>query len=79
MFTRPMNMCVLTDLKKQVELFGEERIVILRLQAKQRESFDKRTATNNRFCPAVREQVESRKLLEHPHGISGAKDGNRTG
>ena len=78
MFSRPMDMRVLTNLKKQVQLFGEERIVILQFQTKQWERFDKRTATNNQFRSASREQVESRKLLEHPHRISSAKDGYRT-
>ena len=79
MFTRPMDVDVLANLEKQVQLFGKKRIVVLHFQAKQRESFDKRTATNNHFRAAVGEEVKSRKLLEHPHGISSAKDGYRTG
>src|SRR6266403_6400233 len=37
---RPVNMRVLANFQKQIELFGEERIVVLELQAEERKCFD---------------------------------------
>src|SRR6476619_8270813 len=39
---RPVNMRVLADAQKQIELLGEERIVVLELQAEERKCFDER-------------------------------------
>src|SRR5436190_6766398 len=37
---RPMNVPVLADVQKQIELLSKERIVVLELQAEERERFD---------------------------------------
>src|SRR5690242_8232803 len=40
MFARPVKVCVLADLQKQIKLFGEKRIVILKLKPEERKRFD---------------------------------------
>src|SRR3954468_15298387 len=40
MFARPMNVRVLANLQKQIELLGKERIVVLKLQPEERKCFD---------------------------------------
>src|ERR1700736_5848842 len=37
---RPVNMCVLANLQKQIELLGKERIVILEIEPKERKRLD---------------------------------------
>ena len=37
---RPVDVRVLTNVQKQIEFFGEERIVVLELQAEERKCFD---------------------------------------
>jgi len=39
-FARPLNVRVLADLQKQIELLGEKRIVILEFQSEERKRFD---------------------------------------
>jgi DNA-binding NarL/FixJ family response regulator len=41
---RPMDMRVLANVQKEIELLGEERIVVLELQTKERECFDEGAA-----------------------------------
>src|SRR4029077_16521052 len=40
MLPRPMNIRVVTNFQKQLELLGEERIVVLEFQAEERKRFD---------------------------------------
>ena len=61
---RPVNMRVLADVQKQIELLGEERIVVLELQAEERKCFDERAAPGNDLRSSVRKQIERRELLE---------------
>src|SRR6266404_5887233 len=53
-FARPVDMRVLANLQEQIELLAEERIVILELQAKERERFDERAAPGDYLRPSVR-------------------------
>jgi len=39
-FARPVNVRVLADVQKQIELFGKERIVVLELEPEERKRFD---------------------------------------
>src|ERR1700688_3353493 len=39
---RPVDVRVLTNVQKQIEFLGEERIVVFELQAEERECFDER-------------------------------------
>src|SRR5207245_5723477 len=51
---RPVDMRVLANLKKQIELIGKERIVVLELQPKKRKRFDERAAPGNDLRSSVR-------------------------
>ena len=44
MFAGPGNVLVVTDLEQQVELLGEQRVVVLESEAEQREGIDERAA-----------------------------------
>src|SRR6266850_7999215 len=44
---RPVNMHVLANVQKQIELLGEERIVVLELQTEERKCFDEGAAPGN--------------------------------
>src|ERR1700730_17484750 len=50
---RPVNMRVLADVQKKIELLGEERIVVLELQAEERKRFDERPGSGNYLRPAI--------------------------
>jgi len=39
-FARPVNVRVLADVQKQIELLGKERIVVLELEPEERKRFD---------------------------------------
>src|SRR5207237_9466037 len=76
-FAGPVNVRVLTDVQKQIELLGKERIVVLELQPKERECFDERAAPGDDLCPSVRKEIKRRELLEHAHRVGRAQDSNR--
>jgi len=40
MFARPMHICVLTNVQKQIELLGKERIVVLEFQTEEGKRFN---------------------------------------
>ena len=63
MLARPVNVRVLADVQKQIELSGEERIVVIKLQAIERERFDERAAPRDDPCPPLREQIERCEFL----------------
>ena len=51
---RPMNMRVLADLKKQIELLGKERIVVLEFQPEKRKRFNEGAASGDDFRSSMR-------------------------
>src|SRR6266404_2575636 len=73
---RPVNMRVLANVQKQIELLSKERIVVLELETEERKCFDEGAAPGDDLRPSVREQVESSELLEHTHGIGRAQHGD---
>src|SRR6267142_2329343 len=73
MLARPVDMRVLADVQKQIELFGEKRIVVLEFQAEERKRFDERAAPDNHLRSPFRKKIERRKLLEHANGIGRAQ------
>ena len=70
---------MLTNFEKQVELFGEKRIVFFQLKTEEWEGFNERAATDHHFRSAVGKQIEGRELLKHPDRIGRAEHGHRTG
>ena len=73
---RPVNMRVPADVQKQIEFLGEERIVVLELQAEERKCFDERAAPGDDLCPPLREQIERCEFLEDAHRVGGAQHGD---
>src|ERR1700719_1808908 len=53
---RPMDVGLLADLQEQVEALGKERIVIIELEAEERERLDERAAPGDDLGPSLREQ-----------------------
>ena len=70
---RPVDVLVVPDLEKQVELLREERVVVLEPQTEQRERVDERTAADDHLRAALRKQVERGELLEDTHRIGRAQ------
>ena len=79
MLTSPMNMRVFSNLQEQFQFAREERIVIGKLEAKQRKGFHKRSAPHNHFGASVGEKVYGCELLKYAHGVIRAQNGNGTG
>src|SRR5438034_6135385 len=77
--TSPMNMRVFSNLQEQFQFAREERIVIGKLEAKQRKGFHKRSAPHNHFGASVGEKVYGCELLKYAHGVIRAQNGNGTG
>src|ERR1700736_6194293 len=73
--TRPVNMRVLTSVQKQIEFFGEQRIVVFELQAEERKCFDERAAPGDDLRPPMREKIKSGELLENAHRVGRAEHG----
>jgi len=51
---RPMDMRVLADVQKEIELLGKERIVVIEVEPEERKRFDERAALSNDLRPSVR-------------------------
>jgi hypothetical protein len=73
----PMHVFALTDCQEQIELLGEERVIVLQPKAKERERLDGRAAADHHFRAALRQQIEGRELLKHADGIGRAQDRHR--
>ena len=54
----------LAKLEKQVELFGEELVIVTRIKAEQRVGLDEGTPADHELRTALGNQVESREFLE---------------
>jgi hypothetical protein len=66
-------MFALANLQEQFELLGEQLVVVLEPEAKQRKGFNRRPTAHHHFRAALREQIESGELLEDANGIGGAE------
>ena len=65
--------------QQQLELLGEELVVVLEVVAEERERLDEGAAAGHDLGAAAGEQVERRELLEHADGIVGAEHGDGAG
>ena len=79
MFAGPMDMGVLADIQQQVELLGEERVVVFEVETEERERLDERAAAGDDFGAAVGDEVERGEFLEDADWIGGAEDGDGAG
>ena len=57
------------QLEQQLELLGEQRVVVGELVAEERERLDERAAARHDLGAPAREQVERRELLEDAHRV----------
>ena len=72
-----MDVGRLAKLQEQVELLGEELVIVPRVKAEQRIGLDERTSADHDLGATLRDQVERREFLEHPHWIGGAQHRHR--
>ena len=63
--------------EQQLELLGEQLVVVVEVVAEQREGLDERAAPGHDLGPAAGEQVERREVLEDADGIVRAEDADR--
>src|SRR5690606_40484931 len=76
--SRPLDGTFLVpDLDEQVQLLGEELVVVLEAIPEERERLDERAPSDEQLDPPTRDQVERGVLLEHPDGVVGGQDGDR--
>lgn len=64
---------------QQVDLFGEQVVVVLQVKAKQLEGFDEGAATGDDLGTAIGEHIQRGELLEDAHRIGGAQNGGGAG
>ena len=76
MLSGPGDLHLFADAQEEVELLGEQRVVVGKLQPEQRKAFGERAAADDQVDPALGDQVERRELLEEAHRIAGAEDGH---
>ena len=75
----PVDAFVRADVEQQVELLREQGVIILELQAEQRERLDERAAADHELGAAAGKQIQRGKLLEDPHGVRGTQDRDGAG
>ena len=69
----------LADGQQQLELLGEQLVVVVQVVAEQRKGLDERSAPGHDLRPAAGQEVERGELLEHPHGVVRAEHRHRAG
>src|SRR5213079_814448 len=70
---------VVTDLEQQVELLGEQFVVVLEPVSEQWERVHEGAAADHHLRAALREQIERGEVLKDPHRIRRAEDGYSAG
>ena len=65
--------------QQQVELLGEQLVVVVEVVAEERERLDERAAAGHDLGPAARQQVERGEVLEDAHRVVRAEHGDRAG
>src|SRR5687768_6375602 len=73
----PRDTHVVPDLKEQLELLLEERVVVLEVVAEERERLDERASPRHDLGPAAGEEVDGREVLEHADRVVGAEHRDR--
>ncbi len=69
---RQVTFSLSAEREQQLELLGEQLVVVVQLVAEQRERFDEGAAPGHDLGAAAGDQVEGGELLEDPHRIVGA-------
>ena len=65
----PVDVLVLTDLEKQLELLRKELIVVLQPEPEQRKGLDGRPTANHHLRTTVGKKIDRRKFLEQPYRV----------
>ena len=75
---RPRHVRRVPDLQEQVQLLGEQRVVVREVQAEQREGLGEGAAPDDQVDATFGDQVQRGELLKDPHRVGGAEHGHRT-
>jgi hypothetical protein len=73
---RPCHAGGVADLHQQLELLGEELVVVVEVVAEQREGLDEGASTGHDLRSAAGQQVDVGEVLEDTDGVVGAQDGD---
>ena len=73
----PGDFFAVHQLRKQVEFVLEQRFVLIKLEAEQREGFRERAAAEDDFGAAVGSGIDGRKTLEDADRVVGTQDRHR--
>src|ERR1700733_6768853 len=79
MLAGPVDVVAFADLEEEVELFGEEGVVVFEFEAEERVGLDEGAAAGDDLSTAVGDEVESGEVLEDADGVGGAEDGDGRG
>jgi DNA-binding MarR family transcriptional regulator len=69
----PVDVRTVPNGQQEVELFGEQRVVVGKDQPEQREGLGEGTSTGHDLGPAAGDEVQRGELLEDADGIGGAE------
>ena len=73
----PGDVLGLAQLEQELELLGEQLVVVVEVVAEQREGLDERAAAGHDLGAPAGQQVERREVLEDADGVVGADDAHR--
>src|SRR3954462_15444813 len=73
----PRDLLVVTNLQQQIELLGDELVVVVEPEPEQRECLDRRPASDDHLGASLRDEIEGREFLKYAHGIRRAQHRHR--
>ncbi len=76
MFAGPVDGILGADLEQELELLGEERVVVFELEAEEGEGLDEGSAASDNLGASIGNEVEGGELLEDADRVSGGEDGD---
>ncbi len=79
MFAGPGDVGGVADLEKEIQILGEERVVVFEVESEEGEGFDEGAAAGDDLRATVGEEVEGGELLEDADGVGGREDGDGAG
>src|SRR5918995_5637755 len=74
----PRDLLGLAQLKQQLELLGEQLVVVVEVVAEERKRLDEGAAPRHDLRAPAGEQVHRGEVRKDPHGVVRAQHGNRT-
>ncbi len=75
----PVHLDLVAQMQQEIQLLGEELIVVAHIETEERVGFRKRAATHDDLGTSVRDQVQGGKLLEDADRIVRAEHRDRAG